>query len=40
MSVIRLDGKVIVITGGTQGIGEAVAREAAASGAAAGRHRR
>ncbi|HJS31624.1 MAG TPA: SDR family oxidoreductase, partial [Alphaproteobacteria bacterium] len=34
MSVIRLDGKVIVITGGTQGVGEAVAREAAASGAA------
>lgn len=34
MSEIRLDGKIIVITGGTQGVGEAVAREAAASGAA------
>ncbi len=34
MSEIRLDGKVIVITGGTQGVGQAVAREAAASGAA------
>jgi NAD(P)-dependent dehydrogenase (short-subunit alcohol dehydrogenase family) len=33
MSEIRVDGKVILVTGGTQGVGEAVAREAAASGA-------
>jgi NAD(P)-dependent dehydrogenase (short-subunit alcohol dehydrogenase family) len=33
MSEIRIDGKVILVTGGTQGIGEAIAREAAASGA-------
>ena len=31
---IRLDGKVIIVTGGTQGVGEAVALEAAESGAA------
>jgi NAD(P)-dependent dehydrogenase (short-subunit alcohol dehydrogenase family) len=35
MSEIRVDGKVILVTGGTQGVGEAVAREAAASGAKA-----
>ena len=34
MTEIRLTGKVIVITGGTQGIGEGVARAAAQSGAA------
>jgi NAD(P)-dependent dehydrogenase (short-subunit alcohol dehydrogenase family) len=33
MSEIRLDGKVVLVTGGTQGVGEAIAREAAASGA-------
>jgi NAD(P)-dependent dehydrogenase (short-subunit alcohol dehydrogenase family) len=33
MSEIRIDGKVVLVTGGTQGVGEAVAREAAASGA-------
>lgn len=33
MSEIRVDGKVILVTGGTQGVGEAIAREAAASGA-------
>jgi NAD(P)-dependent dehydrogenase (short-subunit alcohol dehydrogenase family) len=33
MTDIRVDGKVVLLTGGTQGIGEAVAREAAASGA-------
>ncbi|MBV9244709.1 MAG: SDR family oxidoreductase [Methylobacteriaceae bacterium] len=31
---IRLDGKVIIVTGATQGVGEAVARLAAESGAA------
>ena len=30
----RLDGKVVIVTGGTQGVGEAVVRHAAASGAA------
>jgi NAD(P)-dependent dehydrogenase (short-subunit alcohol dehydrogenase family) len=34
MSDIRLDGKVVLVTGGTQGAGEAIARAAAASGAA------
>jgi len=42
VTTLRLDGKIVAITGGTQGIGEGVAREAAASGAAglviAGRH--
>lgn len=33
MSEIRIDGKVVLVTGGTQGVGEAIAREAAASGA-------
>ena len=33
MSEIRVDGKVVLVTGGTQGVGEAIAREAAASGA-------
>jgi NAD(P)-dependent dehydrogenase (short-subunit alcohol dehydrogenase family) len=33
MSEIRIDGKVVLITGATQGVGEAIAREAAASGA-------
>ncbi|HEX2114869.1 MAG TPA: SDR family oxidoreductase [Alphaproteobacteria bacterium] len=32
MSEIRMDGKVVLVTGGTQGVGEAIAREAAASG--------
>lgn len=32
---LDLDGKVILVTGGTQGVGEAIAREAAASGAKA-----
>ena len=30
----RLDNKVAIVTGGTQGLGEAIAREAAAAGAA------
>jgi len=30
----KLDGKVIVISGGTQGLGEAIARQAVADGAA------
>ena len=30
----RLDGRVIIVTGGTQGVGEAVALQAAAAGAA------
>lgn len=30
----RLDGKVILVTGGTQGVGEAIARAAASAGAA------
>jgi NAD(P)-dependent dehydrogenase (short-subunit alcohol dehydrogenase family) len=33
MTTLRLDGKVIVITGGTQGVGEGIARAAAASNA-------
>ena len=33
MSELRVDGKVVLVTGGTQGVGEAIAREAAASGA-------
>jgi NAD(P)-dependent dehydrogenase (short-subunit alcohol dehydrogenase family) len=33
MSEIRIDGKVVLVTGGTQGVGEAIAREAAVSGA-------
>jgi len=32
---IRLEGKVIIVTGSTQGVGEATARIAAESGAAA-----
>ena len=32
---IRMDGKVLLVTGGTQGVGRAVALEAARSGAAA-----
>jgi NAD(P)-dependent dehydrogenase (short-subunit alcohol dehydrogenase family) len=35
MSELRVDGKVILVTGGTQGVGEAIAREAARSGAKA-----
>ncbi len=31
---VRLDGKVLIVTGGTQGLGEAIARLAAESGAA------
>jgi NAD(P)-dependent dehydrogenase (short-subunit alcohol dehydrogenase family) len=34
MTTQRLDGKVFLITGGTQGVGEAIARAAAAAGAA------
>ena len=30
----KLDGKVIVISGGTQGLGEAIARQVVADGAA------
>ena len=32
---IRVDGKVLLVTGGTQGVGRAVALEAARSGTAA-----
>ena len=35
----RLDGKVVVVTGGTQGLGAAIARRAAALGARARRLR-
>jgi NAD(P)-dependent dehydrogenase (short-subunit alcohol dehydrogenase family) len=31
---IRVDGKILIVTGGTQGVGQAVAFEAASSGAA------
>ena len=34
MTELRLDGKVLIVTGGTQGVGEAIARAAADSGAA------
>ena len=35
MPAIRLDGRVLLVTGGTQGVGEAIARAAAEAGAAA-----
>jgi NAD(P)-dependent dehydrogenase (short-subunit alcohol dehydrogenase family) len=35
MPKIRLDGRVLLVTGGTQGVGEAIARAAAEAGAAA-----
>ncbi|MGQ0664758.1 MAG: SDR family oxidoreductase [Pseudomonadota bacterium] len=34
MTTLRLDGKIILVTGGTQGVGEGIARAAAAAGAA------
>lgn len=34
MPAIRLDGRVLLVTGGTQGVGEAIARAAAEAGAA------
>jgi len=34
MPKIRLDGRVLLVTGGTQGVGEAIARAAAQAGAA------